>query len=507
MRTVTLPEGLTGDLVTKPDGQIVACNRRFAEMFGFDSVDAARSGNVRSLLRSRKQGEELLDLVRQQQMIDGYELEMRRHDGEALYAIARIVGEFDERGALAQLRVFLFNDTKRKRVEQQLVQGQKMESLGTLAGGIAHDFNNILAIILGSANRLELAAVRPEELPRAVHAIKEAVDRGAALVQQLLTAAQQSDVRLAPFDLNALIVETADMLRATFPKTIAFEFDLDPRLPPVAGDRSQMQHVLLNLCANARDAMGDGGTLAVATRIAPSSEVAEQFTGSDARDYAVLEVRDTGSGMSREVRAHIFEPFFTTKERGKGTGLGLSVVYGVVNHHGGFISVDSEAGAGATFHIYLPVAVRDATTGADKHRGTAEEGEQQIILLVEDEDMLRDLGVTFLEAEGYRVLIARDGVEAVDTFEAHRDEIGLVLCDLGLPRMGGREAFLKMKQSRPAVRVIVASGYLEPSVRSDILRAGVIDTIQKPYDFRELVAKVRAVIGPPRKLEEHPQLF
>lgn len=504
---MTLPDGLTGDLVAQPDGRVLGCNQRFAEMFGFASAEEARTVNLRELLRSRKQGEELLELVRQQQTIDGYELEMRRQDGEALYAIARIIGEFDKRGELTQLRAFLFNDTNRKRVEQQLVQGQKMESLGTLAGGIAHDFNNILAIILGSANRLELGANRPEELPRAVSAIKEAVERGAALVQQLLTAAQQSDTRLAPFDLNALIVDTADMLRATFPKTIAFEFNLDPRLPPVAGDRSQVHHVLLNLCANARDAMPNGGRLAIATRVAPSREVAEQFTGSEPHDYALLEVRDTGSGMSRDVRAHIFEPFFTTKERGKATGLGLSVVYGVVNHHGGFINVESESGAGTTFHIYLPLAATAEAAGHDQRGRSADEGEQQTILLVEDEDMLRDLGVTFLEAEGYRVLTARDGVEAVDAFEAHRDEIGLVVCDLGLPRMGGREAFLKMKESRPAVRVIVASGYLEPSVRTDILHAGVIDTLQKPYDFRDLVAKVREVIGPPRKLQEHPQLF
>lgn len=504
---MTLPDGLTGDLVAQPDGRILACNQRFAEMFGFASAEEARAVNLRELLRSRKQGEELLDLVRQQQTIDGYELEMHRRDGEPLYAIARIVGEFSEGGELTQLRAFLFNDTKRKRVEQQLVQGQKMESLGTLAGGIAHDFNNILAIVLGSANRLELASAKPEELPRAVNAIKEAVDRGAALVQQLLTAAQQSDTRLAPFDLNALVVETADMLRATFPKTIAFEFNLDARLPLVAGDRSQMQHVLLNLCANARDAMPNGGRLAISTRITPPNEVAEQFIGSAPRDYALLEVRDTGTGMSPEVRGHIFEPFFTTKERRNATGLGLSVVYGVVNHHGGFIHVDTEPEAGTSFYIYLPLAHSGDTTGGDLYGQAADEGEQQTILLVEDEEALRDLGVTFLEAEGYRVLAAADGVEAVEMFEAHRDEIGLVLCDLGLPRLGGREAFLKMKESRPAVRVIVASGYLEPSVRSDILRAGVIDTIQKPYDFRDLVLKVRGVIGPPRKLQEHPQLF
>jgi signal transduction histidine kinase len=279
-----LADGLTGDAVTQPNGEIIACNATFAQMFGFESIEQARSANVLSLLRSRKDGAELLERVREHEIIDRHELEMRRQDGEPVYVIGRVVGSFDRRGELAQVHVYLFNDTKRKRLEQQLVQAQKMESLGILAGGIAHDFNNILAIVLGYANRLELAPTRVEELPRSVTAIKEAVERGAALVQQLLTAAQQSEAHFARFDLNTMIFETVNMLQSTFPKTIGFDLSLQPNLPEVAGDRSQMQQVLLNLCVNARDAMLSGGTVAIETKVAPSIEVAEHFTGTEPRD-------------------------------------------------------------------------------------------------------------------------------------------------------------------------------------------------------------------------------
>ncbi len=217
---------------------------------------------------------------------------------------------------------------------------------------------------------------------------------------------------------------------------------------------------------------------------------------------------DTGSGISQRVKPHIFEPFYTTKERGKGTGLGLSVVYGVVNNHRGFVQVDSEPGHGTTFTVYLPL--RSATEvdtqgdgGVDRPSDPA-----RTIMLVEDEEMLRELGVMMMEADGYRVLAAKDGVEAVEMFEFHADEIGLVVCDLGLPRLGGRDVFLRMKEIKPSVRAIVASGYLEPNVRSEILRAGVIDTVQKPYDFRDMMERIRSIIGQPQMEDDRqPQLF
>ena len=501
-------EDFCGHMIARPDGSIVACNPAFIRSFGFASKEEALSANVLSLLHKRSDGAELLAAVREHGAAERHDLEMRQPGGDPVYVAARFVGTFNGDGQLTELQGYLFNDTRRKRLEQQLIQAQKMEGLGTLAGGIAHDFNNILGIILAYASQVEARSSKPEQLSQAVKVIKEAVDRGAALVQQLLTSARQAEAHFSATDLNALCLEFEQMLRATFPKMINFELALQPGLPTITADRSQLHQVMLNLCVNARDAMPEGGTMFISTALVSGDEVAESFTGTDAKQYVRLQVRDTGAGMTADVKTHIFEPFFTTKERAKGTGLGLSVVYGVVNNHRGFVQVESEVNAGTTFSIYLPLGSNHGPAGGDARTAMPRPSHsQQTILLVEDEDMLRDLGVEILQGEGYRVLAARDGVEAVEVFANHKDQIGLVICDLGLPRLGGRDAFMRMRAMKPSVRAIVASGYLEPSLRSEILKAGVIDTIQKPYDFREMVEKIRSIVGEVEAEDDHPQLF
>jgi PAS domain S-box-containing protein len=500
-------EDFTGNLIMHPDGRIITCNPAFARIFGFDSVEEARSANFMSLLRSRKEGSELFDLVRQGETIDTHELELRQRDGDPVYVVARFIGSFDAKGELTELQGYLFNDTKRKRLEQQLMQAQKMEGLGTLAGGIAHDFNNILAIILGYTTRLEQWHSDPSHIPSAIKIIKDAVERGAALVQQLLTSARQTEAKLSSLDLNDLVCELEKMLQATFPKMIAFDLRLDPALPHITADRSQIHQVLLNLCVNARDAMPSGGKITFETSLVAGSEVGEYFTGAELETYVCVRIRDTGTGMTRQEKAHIFEPFYTTKERGKGTGLGLSVVYGVINSHRGFVQVESEPNKGTTFCIYLPLQHVPESISGNGLRELGLKTSAKTILLVEDEEMLRELGVTILQGEGYNVLAAKDGVEAVEMFEANCDDIGLVVCDLGLPRMGGRDAFMRMKEQKPSVRAIVASGYLEPNLRSEMLKAGVLDTIQKPYDFREMLQKIRSVIGDVESEANQPRLF
>lgn len=503
-----IDEALTGNFILRPDGSMTTCNPAFVRIFGFGSADEALATNFMSLLRTRQDATQLLEDVRQHGTLERHELEMRQPGGDPVYVVARLVPSFDETGELTQVHGYLFNDTKRKRLEHQMVQAQKMEGLGTLAGGIAHDFNNILGIILGYTTQIERWSSRPENIPGAIKVIKEAVERGAALVQQLLTSARQAEAHLSSVDLNALVRELDKMLRATFPKTVRFELNLHPDLPPITADRSQIHQVLLNLCVNARDAMPTGGTITLETLLYPGEEVGKFFTGADAKNYACIRVRDSGSGMTPDVKAHIFEPFYTTKERAKGTGLGLSVVYGVVNHHRGFVQVESEPNIGTTFSVHLPVAhPQAAQLDGENGKEPQKTWEPQTILLVEDEEMLRDLGIEILQGEGYRVIAAADGVEAVEMFEANRDSIGLVVCDLGLPRLGGRDVFMKMKEIKPSVRALVVSGYLEPGQRSEILKAGVIDTIQKPYDFRDLVQKIQAVIGKAHSEDDHPQLF
>ncbi len=501
-------EDLTGNLLIDRDGAILTCNAAFIRAFGFASAEEALVENFTSLLRNRRDWADLVEHVREHGSFERQELEMRQPHGEPVYVAARFVGSFDENGELSDLQGYLFNDTKRKRLEQQLIQAQKMEGLGTLAGGIAHDFNNILNIILGYASQLEDGEAKPERTATAVKVIREAVERGGALVQQLLTSARQTEARLSSTDLNALLKEVERMLQATFPKMINFELQLEPLFPLVTADRDQLHQVLLNLCLNARDALPHGGTISLETSLISGEEVGRDFTGADAERYACISVRDNGVGMTPEVKSHIFEPFYTTKERAKGTGLGLSVVYGVVNNHHGFVQVESEPNVGTTFYVYIPATDEFPKNPIDVSEfGPRKTGQPQTILLVEDEEMLRDLGVEILSAEGYHVLAARDGVEAVEIFAAQHENVGLVVCDLGLPRMGGYDAFLKMKAIRADVRAIVASGYLEPGLRSEILKAGVIETLQKPYDFRDMLQCIRSIIGKAQSEDDHPQLF
>ena len=501
-------EDLTGNLIMKPDGAMVTCNPAFARIFGFDSMEEAQAANFLSLFYSKKEGVELIAGLRPNESTERQELEMRQRDGETVFVVAKFSGTFDAAGNLTEVKGYLFNDTKRKRLEQQIIQAQKMEGLGTLAGGIAHDFNNILAIIFGYTTTLGGWKEHPERMPEAIKVIRDAVGRGASLVQQLLTSARQTDAHFAPLDLNALASELQKMLNATFPKTINHVLHLQPNLPLAKADRSQINQVLLNLCVNARDAIPHEGTITLTTGVTEAGELEEIFSGVTAERYIFIRVIDTGTGISKEVKHHIFEPFYTTKERGKGTGLGLSVVYGVVNNHRGFVQVESEPGHGTTVSVYLPVGC----AGEAEANGRGGPGRlydsARTIMLVEDEEMLRELGVMMMEAGGYRVLAARDGVEALEMFESHADEIGLVLCDLGLPRLGGRDVVLRMKEIKPDVRTIVASGYLDPIVRSEMLRAGVLDTVQKPYDFREMMEKIRSVIGQPQTEDDRqPQLF
>ncbi|MEO8439820.1 MAG: response regulator [Spartobacteria bacterium] len=501
-------EDLTGNLIMQPDGSIITCNPELARMFGFDTIEEARAANLLDLLHTKREGVELLDGLRPNESTERRELEMRQRDGDTVYVAAKFIGTFDETGTLTEVKGYFFNDTQRKRLEQQLIQAQKMEGLGILAGGIAHDFNNILAIILGYTSRLEDWKKHPEQMPESIKVIRDTVARGASLVQQLLTSARQTDARFTPLDLNSLVQELERMLSATFPKTINFQLALQPGLPLAKADQSQIHQVLLNLSVNARDAMTNGGTITLATGMTSGDELRVSFGGVNADRYVFVRISDTGSGISQRVKPHIFEPFYTTKERGKGTGLGLSVVYGVVNNHRGFVQVESEPGEGTTFTIHLPLAGAAEGPSADGHHGGVAPEPARTVMLVEDEEMLRDLGIMLLEADGYRVLAAKDGVEAVEMFETHADEIGLVVCDLGLPRLGGRDVFLRMKEIKPSVRAIVASGYLEPNLRAEMLRAGVLETVQKPYDFRELIERIRSIIGQPQPEEDHqPQLF
>jgi len=385
--------------------------------------------------------------------------------------------------------------TDRFQLQHQLMQLEKVQSIGTLAGGIAHDFNNILAIILAYTTRLKRGKMDQDQLAESITSINNAVERGAALVRQILTFARKTDVTFAPMDLTDLIHEISSMLRETFPKTITIQEIFKAEIPKVNADKTQIHQALLNLCVNARDAMPSGGTITISANTLSQSAILHRFPNANHAAYVQIAVADTGTGMDNATKEKIFDPFFTTKEKGKGTGLGLSVAFGVLQTHSGFIDVESEPGAGTTFRIYLPALIEQepATVVVDENIKEIPGG-TETILLVEDEEMLRTIVQSNLIAHGYTVIVAGDGKEAVEQYRTHRDEIALVITDIGLPVMSGVEEFHLLKKIDPAVKVLVASGYFEPDVRLDLSATGAIGFIQKPYVMNDLLMKIREAL-------------
>jgi PAS domain S-box-containing protein len=385
--------------------------------------------------------------------------------------------------------------TQEKKLEENLRQAQKMESLGTLAGGIAHDFNNLLAIIMGHAALLDQAKTKDQAMKKSIETITKATHRGAGLVRQLLTFARKSDILMESVNVNETITELTKLLHETFPKTITVVTDLESNLPSIIGDTNQIHQLMLNLCINARDAMAGGGTLTLSTRTAGSHSLSNQFPQSITTEYVKITVADTGTGMDEATRGRIFEPFFTTKERGKGTGLGLATVYGIIESHGGFVDVDSNPGQGTTFCIYFPIQEQTAEDFRGKEK-IAEEirGGKETILVIEDEEVLRELLHDILTSSGYTVILAEDGLEGMNVYLQRKDEIDLVVSDIGLPKMGGQEVFYKLKEFDPEVKVLLASGFLDPDMKIKMFEAGARGFIPKPYAPNDVLQKIRNVL-------------
>ena len=343
----------------------------------------------------------------------------------------------------------------------QLLQAQKMEAIGTLAGGIAHDFNNLLQVTLGYSELL-LGRRSRKTTPNMQISLKifQAAKSGAELVQRLLTFSRKVEPKPIPLNLNRRILQVEKLLRRTIPKMIDIQMDLSDDLAEIHADPTQMEQVLMNLAVNARDAMPDGGKLTVGTKnVTLDEEYCRIHAEAKPGEYVLLTVSDTGHGMDKATIDHIFEPFYTTKELGRGTGLGLAMVYGIVKQHGGYITCYSEVGHGTTFNVYLPAIESQVEPDVDK-TGVMPAFGTETILLVDDEEFVRDLGARILSKAGYNVLTATNGKEALDLFEKERTQISLVILDLIMPEMGGKECLKELRKIDPQLKVLIASGLI-----------------------------------------------
>jgi PAS domain S-box-containing protein len=390
--------------------------------------------------------------------------------------------------------------TERKLLEEQLRRAQRMETIGTLAGGVAHDFNNLLTVIKGYCDLMMERVKKEADLMGYMGQIDHAAEHAASMTRQLLAFSRQQVLQPKIFNLNELVTNADKMLRRLIGENIEMETVTAAEAGSVMADPGQIESVIMNLAVNARDAMPNGGKLTLETANVELDEAyAQQHFGSKPGSYVMLAVSDTGIGMDAETKSHIFEPFFTTKELGKGTGLGLSTVYGVVKQSEGYIWAYSEPGKGATFKIYLPRVDKPAEGMPLKAPSTTGSLGNETILLVEDDSQVRELTKAILESRGYRVLAMDDSSKALEICKSHGGAIGLLLTDVVMPGMGGRELAERVVKQRPEIKVLFISGYTDNAV----IHGGVLGTgsafLQKPFTPSSLSDKVREILNQPSK--------
>jgi PAS domain S-box-containing protein len=487
---------LTGNFVAAVDGTLTDCNPAFARMLGYDDVREAIDRGALAIFGGDVSWRGFVGSVARDRRVRQHEIALRRHDGGAVHVLVSATGLFSDRGQLATIRGQLYDLTAHKQLEEQLSQSQKMEAVGRLAGGIAHDFNNLLMVIGGQTGRLLEQLPEHEPLRRNAEAIAAAADRAAGLTQQLLAFSRRQVLSPQVLSLNTVVRNVYGMLERVIGEDINCVLSLSEDIESVKADPGRIEQALLNLAVNARDAMPEGGTLAISTSIVELDEVySRQHIGSRPGRYVMLAVSDTGCGMDPETRTRVFEPFFTTKEVGKGTGLGLSMVYGIVKQSGGYIWVYSELGLGSTFKIYLPATEAPAETLQPRPVLSVPTG-TETILLVEDEDGVRELLEEILKGQGYHVLAASRGVEALQISELVDEDIQVLVTDVVMPHMSGHELAMRLRARRPALRVLYLSGYTDDA----IAHHGVIEMdasfLQKPFTRAALATKVREVLAP-----------
>jgi PAS domain S-box-containing protein len=491
-------DDLAGVFIATPGGHFITCNPAFVRMFGFESVDDALTFDASTLYPGKEVWDEFLKRIESEGRLVDYEEKLRNKDGKAVYVVANFVGGFDGTGNLTEIKGYLFDNTARKKLEEQLVQAHKMEAVGRLAGGIAHDFNNSLTSISGYNELLLNKLESHSPLHRYAQEVMKASDRAAGLTKRLLAFSRQQMIQPKVIDLNTVVHNMDKVMRRTIGEDIDLETKAGTEDCTLEVDPSLIETIILNLAINARDAMPEGGKLSIQTGKTTVDKVNQHRTpGIDLGRYVVLSVSDTGVGMDRETQARIFEPFFTTKEQGRGTGLGLSTVYGAVRQSGGHVRVSSQPHKGATFTLYFP-SIEDrkpVSTRREMFLGPSQGTET--VLVAEDEPTVRRLIKDVLENKGYRVLLADDGESALEVVDEKGGDFHLLIADVVMPRMNGRELAAQLRSRYPRLKVLYFSGYIgKASVKIAELGPGT-SFLSKPFSSEALARKIRLLLDSP----------
>lgn len=484
---------------SRPDGALLYANQAFADLFGYAEPADVLAVNAFTLHAQPARRDELKVVVARRGFIANEEVEFRRLDGTTFWGLVSSTAVRGPDGAITGYDGAIADITARKQLEEQLRQSQRLESVGQLAGGIAHDFNNVLTAIVGYAEMIRSSARSQDPVHGYAGGVLRAAERAAALTRQLLAYSRRQVLSPQVLELGGVVRQSGDMLRRLIGEDIAFGIEVDPSGCWARVDRTQFEQVLLNLVVNARDALAGSGSITVTvSRCDVDDDLAAGHLGLQSGPYVRLVVADTGVGMAEDVRAKAFDPFFTTKDRGKGTGLGLSTVYGIVKQSGGGVYLDSLVGRGTAVTVYLPRVAAEpspAPTPPAAWSGTT----AATILFAEDEAVVRELATEFLTRAGLTVLAAVDGQDALDLAARHRGPIDLLVSDVVMPRLGGRELAARLQAEQPALPVLFISGYTDDA--GDLCRtAGAARSfLQKPFTPEVLVGRVRALLAASRR--------
>lgn len=490
------------------DGRLLDCNQAMVDMFGYASreemIASVRMGA--DLYADPGKRPEVVAEALGSGGVKAREVEFKKKDGTVIHGLVTSNLRRDDDGQPVGFEGLIQDVTELRQLEAQLVQSQKMEAIGTLAGGIAHDFNNLLAVIMASAEMALMGTDADDPKREKLERIIKAGNRAAELTKNLLGFARKGKMRIEEIDVDHLIGEVTTLLSETIDRSIAIETDIAADLWPVSGDPGQIHQILINLCVNARDAMlpmGRGRLRLGARNVVIDHEFVAAHPQTSEGHYVLIEVKDTGPGIPKAMHDRIFEPFFTTKEVGKGTGLGLATAYGIVKNHDGFMLLDSEEGRGAAFSIYLPAYGKMDAVVSDKDMAPAiteapasrvEAGEGETVLVVDDEESLRQITRAFLERSGYRVLMAINGREALQRLQEQEGHVHLVLLDLVMPVMSGQEVLQYLNRHYPGLPVIVMSGHAREVLQRQLPGQSYAGFLAKPYRLSVLLREVRRVL-------------